>query len=85
MRDRELMLSLLREMAGDEDGPGRLFVPLSDHPETQQRHHHVELLVDLGHAQWTDRDTARITYAGYDFLENRDKAKNSFVSHAVGS
>ncbi len=39
--------------------------------EAQQRHHHMELLVDAGHAQWTNDDhcMARITNAGYDFLD----------------
>lgn len=48
------------------------------------RHHHVELLVDAGHAQWLDefQRGARITNAGYDFLnavDNQPKAKQRFL------
>ena len=70
MRDAELMISLLKEMF--EDDMGRLIIPMTfDMGEReQQRRHHVELLVDAGHAQWTGgkQDIARITNAGYDFL-----------------
>ena len=70
MRDPELMISLLKEMS--EDNMGHLIIPMTfgmDECE-QQRRHHVELLVDAGHAQWTGgkQDIARITNAGYDFL-----------------
>ena len=72
MRDPELMLSLLREMSEGKDKMGRLIIPMTfDMDERQQqRHHHMELLVDAGHAQWTNDDhhIARITNAGYDFL-----------------
>ena len=87
MRDPELMISLLKEMS--EDNMGHLIIPMTfgmDECE-QQRRHHVELLVDAGHAQWTGgkQDIARITNAGYDFLNaatNRthgEKARSRFV------
>ena len=64
------MISLLEEMSKND--MGRLITPLEmgmDERE-QQRHHHVELLVDAGHAQWASNNhkIARITNAGYDFL-----------------
>lgn len=70
MRDPKLMISLLEEMSKND--MGRLITPLEmgmDERE-QQRHHHVELLVDAGHAQWASNNhkIARITNAGYDFL-----------------
>ena len=70
MRNPKLMISLLKEMSKND--MGRLITPLEmgmDERE-QQRYHHVELLVDAGHAQWAsdNHQTARITNAGYDFL-----------------
>ena len=55
--------------------------------DLHQRHHHVELLVDAGHAEWTGdgHEVARITSAGYDFLNaaqnpnNGEKAMAQFV------
>ena len=70
MRKPELMLDLLEEMS--KDPMGRLVIPMmmgmSD--REQEHYHHVELLVDAGHAEWTgsERSVARITNAGYDFL-----------------
>ena len=87
MRDPELMISLLKEMS--EGDMGRLIIPMTlDMGEReQQRRHHVELLVDAGHAQWTGdkQQIARITNVGYDFLSaatnptNGEKAKSRFV------
>lgn len=64
------MISLLKEMSKKD--MGRLITPLEmgmDERE-RQRHHHVELLVDAGHAQWASNNhkIARITNSGYDFL-----------------
>lgn len=88
MRDSGLMISLLEEMSKQD--PGRLCVPMPADGWTgdlHQRHHHVELLVDAGHAEWADdeHEVARITNAGYDFLnavtnpETGDKVKAKFV------
>lgn len=87
MRDPELMVSLLEEMSKDD--MGQLITPMTIGmgEYAQRRHHHVELLVDAGHAEWLDgnQDAARITNAGYDFLNaatnptNGNKAKTKFV------
>ena len=86
MRDPELMISLLKEMS--EDIMGQLIVPMriGMGATEQQRHHHVALLVDAGHAEWmgSQRSLARITNAGYDFLSatnstNGENAKSRFV------
>ena len=70
MRDPKLMISLLKEMSKND--MGRLITPLAIGMDgrKQQLHHHVELLVDAGHAQWAgdNHQIARITNAGYDFL-----------------
>ena len=87
MRDPELMISLLKEMS--EDNMGQLIVPMRigmGVPE-QQRHHHVALLVDAGHAAWMSgqQSVARITNDGYDFLNaatnltHGEKATSRFI------
>ena len=65
MRKPELMLELLEEMSKDESGRLHILRRFD-----RERHHHVELLVDAGHAEWLaeEQTTARITNAGYDFL-----------------
>lgn len=64
------MISLLKEMSKND--MGRLITPLAIGMDgrKQQLHHHVELLVDAGHAQWAgdNHQIARITNAGYNFL-----------------
>ena len=87
MRDPELMVALLEEMCKND--MGRLLIPMTMGMDEhrQQRRHHVELLVDAGHAEWVNdkRSVARITNAGYDFLNaatnptNGEKAKTRFV------
>ena len=68
MRDPELMLSLLREMAARDDG--RIVAVLTFEPrvDAERRYHHLELLVDADHALWTSMGVVRITNAGYDFI-----------------
>ena len=71
MRDPELMLKLLREMG--DDPHGELISPLYAYgvsKESQKQIHHVELLVDAGHAEWRSpkKQIVRITNDGYDFL-----------------
>ena len=65
MRKPELMLELLEEMSRDESGRLHIFPRFE-----RERRHHIDLLVDAGHAEWSggERSTARITNAGYDFL-----------------
>ena len=86
MRDPEVLISLLRGMSEDESGMGRAMVPLVMGGEGDGfvRHHHDELLVDAGHAEWTgyDQQIVRITNDGYDFLgavDNQAKAKTGFL------
>lgn len=87
MRNHELLLSLLEEMSKNDFG--RLTIPMTYgmDEQKQKRYHHVELLVDAGHAEWTSckQEIARITNAGYDFLNaarspaNGEKAMAQFV------
>ena len=71
MRDPELMLSLLEEMSRSDEGTIMAIKPGDGYagPE-HRRHHHADLLVDAGHAKWVSdaHSVARITNAGYDFL-----------------
>ena len=88
MRDPELMLSLLEEMSRSDEGTITLIKPGDGYagPE-HRRHHHADLLVDAGHAKWVGdaRSVARITNAGYDFLnaasnpKNGEQARTKFV------
>ena len=88
MRDPELMLSLLDEMSRSDEGTIVVIRPGDGYagPE-HRRHHHADLLVDAGHAKWVGdaRSVARITNAGYDFLnaasnpKHGEKAKARFV------
>ena len=69
MRDPDIMLSLLREMAKDPLGRIEASMTFDMDEDEQRRFHHIELLIDAGHAEWTARgQEARITNAGYDFL-----------------
>lgn len=87
MRDPELMIGLLEEMSKND--VGRLSIPrtLIVDEQRQHRRQHVELLVDAGHAEWlgAKQQTARITNAGYDFLNattnqsSGQKAKAKFI------
>ena len=84
MRDPELLIDLLKEMSDDD--LGRAIVPLTMGADKDgfHRHHHAELLVDAGHAEWTgmDEQIVRITNAGYDFLaavDKQPKAKGRFL------
>ena len=47
----------------------------------QAEHHHLELLVDAGHAEWSGsrnpKDVVRITNDGYDFLNAIDNGKGT--------
>ena len=88
MRDPELMLSLLEEMSKSDEGTIVAFKPGDGHSgEAHRRHHHADLLVDAGHAEWMGdaRTVARITNSGYDFLnattnsKNGEKAKSKYV------
>ena len=74
MRDPELMLSLLREMAAQPDGRRAVYVALNMGEEARREVHHLEILTDAGHVEWSEpRKLPRITNAGYDFIEAADK------------
>ena len=86
MRDPELMLDLLRRM--ERDTAGRIEVMpcvLRMIDLDKQLRHHVELLVDAGHARWEPPSydqVARITNEGYDFLgavEQNETLKDVFI------
>jgi len=67
MRDTELMLALLKKMS--EDLGGRLRPHGGYGYKNDRKHYHyAELLVDTGHATWTNGNEVRITNKGYDFL-----------------
>ena len=70
MRDPELMLALLREMAAEPSGEIFALQTYGMSKEQQQRRHHIDLLADIGQAQWTGRHAARITHAGHDYLNH---------------
>ena len=73
MRDGELLLVLLREMAASQDGRSKLVKTLGMGEHGQRRCHHMELLADAGLAEWDGRKFPRIKNAGYDFIEAVDK------------
>ena len=88
MRDPDLMLSLLEEMSSSDEGTIAAVKPGDGHTgEPHRRHHHADLLVDAGHAEWmgAGRSVVRITNAGYDFLKattnpmNGKKAWSRFI------
>ncbi len=65
------MLSLLEQMSKRDLGTLHVVKPGDGQTgEGHRRHHHMELLVDAGHADWVNdsHHVARITNAGYDFL-----------------
>ena len=81
MRDPNLMLELLREMADNVDGRLLVLLSLAASTEERRRHHHVEILVDAGYAEWTGEGMARVSNAGYDFLNavsRGDEQKSRF-------
>ena len=84
MRDPDLMLSLLREMSEHSSGWVIMPATLGMSELEMHRRHQLELLIDSGHAVWTgpNRDIARITSAGYDFLaatENFEPVRERFL------
>ena len=90
VRDPELMLALLRQMAREDSGELHLNA-LGQSTNFQKYRHHLILLVDAGHAQWEtdhrslpiirdvalrERSVARITNDGYDFLNAVDQGES---------
>ncbi len=66
----ELMLRLLREMAADPLGNMEALNAFNMSDSAGKQFHHVEFLVDAGHAEWRSREKqiGRSTDDGYDFL-----------------
>ena len=88
MRDPGLMLSLLEEMSRSDEGTIAAVKPGDGHTgEPHRRHHHADLLVDAGHAEWmgAGHSVVRIINAGYDFLNaatnptHGEKARSRFI------
>ena len=78
MRDPEVMLSLLREMSDDDNGWIVMPATMGMSVHAQRRRHQLQLLIDAGHAQWTtsQMSVARITNAGYDFINAVGRREN---------
>ena len=76
MRDKDMLADLLLEMSEQPNGRIALLLPNEDRQspeefkEAQVRNHHLRLLHDAGFAV-LDRFDARITYQGYDYLEQK--------------
>ena len=78
MRDPELLITLLREMADRPDGRIVMAVTLGMSEEEQRRKLHIELLADAGLVEWYDtKKFPRITSAGFDFIEAINKRKGA--------
>ena len=79
MRDPQLLLDLLRQMAAHPDGRlTNMRVHLGMGEGERKRKHHVEILTDAGHVEWSEPlKHPRITASGYDFIEAVDKNKDS--------
>ena len=73
MRDPEIILDLLREMANAVDGRLNFVMTAGMDDEGLTVMHHLELLRDAGHVEWEQRRLPRITNDGYDFIEAVDK------------
>lgn len=85
MRDPELLIELLKELAAEPTGQKLTVMTLGMGEEGMRQIHHYELLADAGHAEWREsirrtttgkterttkeRNSIRITAAGYDFVE----------------
>lgn len=68
MRDPELMIALLKEMAADSYGHVMVTKAYGMGEDGLHRFHQVELLVDAGLAEWRSDSMARITNSGYDLI-----------------
>ena len=77
MRDIDLMVTLLEDMADKPDGQLLLVKHLGMSEREREQHHNAELLGDAGLATWKSDSTVRITNDGYDFLSavRRDRPK----------
>ena len=74
MRDSDLEVSLLREMANNPGFQVMSPAHLGMSEEELHRRHHLQLLIDDGYAEWTgpQHSIARITSAGHNRLAATD-------------
>ena len=82
MRDVELMIRSLEEMA-DQSG-GLILVPrtLSMSEAQQMKLHNIDLLTDAGLAVWMTDSGVRISNDGYDFLNAVSQDRQRYVDRA---
>ena len=66
MRNKEMMIALLKEMAEDSEGRILIF-------EADERFHQAELLEDAGLARWRHKAVLRITNRGYELHNALDQ------------
>ena len=78
MRDPEMMVSILREMADSPAGEMILRQYLGMPEEQRVHNHHVDLLLDAGLAAAKSPSMVRITDPGYDFLNALDNNPRAF-------
>lgn len=76
MRDPELMIGLLKEMAEDSYGHVMITKTLGMSEDKLHRIHQLELLVDAGLAEWRSDSMARIMNSGYDLIAAVDQARS---------
>ena len=74
MKDPELMISMLKEMAGDSYGHVMITKKLGMSEGKQHRIHQAELLTDAGLADWRSDSMLRITNSGYELISAIDQA-----------
>ena len=78
MRDPELLISILEEMAQQPDGRLKMAVTLGRNEEMQRRIFHIELLRDADLVEWGNiREFPRITNQGFNFIETIRKKKGA--------
>ena len=74
MKDPELMISMLKEMAGDSYGHLMITKTQGMSEDKQHRIHQAELLADAGLADWRSNSMLRITNSGYELIAAIDQA-----------
>ncbi len=67
MRDIDTMIAMLEKAS--EQPNGLIHAPAFMGGEGEHERHQAQLLADCGLVEWVSKDGARITNAGYDFLE----------------
>ena len=72
MRDRDMMMSILREIGAKPDGMLMVSRTLGQSEKERHRIHQIELLADAGYVTWVSDGAVRITSAGYDLIIEDD-------------